>query len=787
MLVDYEHWDELQTLFDLADTTLPQDRERVLAQACPDPALRSRALDLVRESERPANSGYGRDEKYAGPYRILSLIGSGGMGSVYLAERTVGAAVQRVAVKMLAPHAAGPDFVDRFAREQQILAGLDHPGITRLLDAGLNEAGEPYLVMEYVEGVHLDRYCHDNRLDLRTRLALFRKICEILEYSHRSLVVHLDLKPSNILVNPAGAVKLLDFGTAKLLQPDGTYTATILATPAYASPEQLSNRPPTTASDVYSLGVILFELLTGQHPCGERRAASLTDKVTPEAAAVRRTTQSRLRALLSGDLTTIVLKCLEESAEDRYPAVDALSADIGRYLENRPILARPQTALYRGVKFVRRNRGKVAVAALLLLFLTGSLTYGWLQQRRALLEAQRAVRMQKFMSMLFEEANPDTIGRPEPTVKELLEKGASLLPQQLTDPVDLREAQLAIGQSLSWQNDLTPAKSLYAQALASAESSHDTAAEAVAYENLANIALKEGRNGEAKSNIQRAFDFSPAPDLAAAERLQIARLYVRINNDLGTQGIDFRRILRKAIQQARDEGVDPATVAQAFTNLGNQELNAGDLNASEKAYQKSLNYAHRPPVDECSADAIVAELGLASVRTAQNRPQEAVDLLAGSYARRLKCIGYNYYTQNHEARLASAMVAAGRVAEGLAILEKAEPAWLKPPIQNSLAYSNLSYLAHAYVEAGRFEDAERVCVLAHEMFGKQLPEANKRRGGEELNWARALAGEGHYQDALAHAQLAARAYSQPATPLERTIAEQARSVITNMQQKLSAP
>ena len=243
---DSENWTLLQKLFHLAEETKAEDRERVLTEHCPDEALVRRAIEIFRNStvleadaqERPRPAGPAR----IGPYTVIRLLGSGGIGTVYLAERIVGSSPQRVALKMLAPHAAGPSFVERFHREQHILATLDHSHITRLLDAGITESDQPYLVMEYVEGEHLDAYCDARKLGIDERLQLFLQVCDAVAYAHRSLIVHLDLKPSNILVSNDGVVKLLDFGTSKLIQTDGLFTTTVLATPAYASPEQLDRK-----------------------------------------------------------------------------------------------------------------------------------------------------------------------------------------------------------------------------------------------------------------------------------------------------------------------------------------------------------------------------------------------------------------------------------------------------------------------------------------------------------------------------------------------------------------
>ena len=324
---DAEHWQELQTLFDLADTAAQEDRERVLTEAGSTPEMRQRVLALLEAAEQAPGAAPPRPP--IGPYTILKLIGSGGMGSVYLAADTRSGGGQRVALKVLAPHAAGPGFVDRFARERRILATLENPGITRLLDAGLSTDGDPYMVMEYVEGLHLDDYCTANHLDLRARLHLFQRICGVVDYAHSSSVVHLDLKPSNILVTAEGDVKLLDFGTAKLVSSDGTLTATMMATPAYASPEQLRYEPVTLTSDVYSLGVILFEMLVGRRPA--RGAKPLT-------------AAERVGSIRSVELSAMLAKCLAEAPGERYPVVKALADDVARFLEGRPILGRPQTA-----------------------------------------------------------------------------------------------------------------------------------------------------------------------------------------------------------------------------------------------------------------------------------------------------------------------------------------------------------------------------------------------------------------------------------------------------------
>ena len=379
MAPEADRWQQLQRLFHLAEEQPDADLDTLLTQECDDAELREEARRLVtasrvvKDPEMPAMLP--RTLRRIGPYAVIRLIGSGGVGTVYLAERVVGGAVQRVAVKVLARSAAGPFFTERFSREQHILASLNHANITRMLDAGVAEDGQPYLVMEYVDGEHLDTYCDEKRMNIAERLQMFVRVCEPVAYAHRNLVVHLDLKPSNVLVaREDGAVKLLDFGTSKLIQPDSLLTTTVMATPAYASPEQLLNEPVTTVCDVYALGAILFELLAGRRPNQDSSVALLIERslkefppqpvgeaVTDVTAEKRGLTETRLRNLLSGDLATIVAKCLSPRPRDRYATVDALMADVRSYQAGRPVLARPQTTTYRLGKFVRRNRTAVVV------------------------------------------------------------------------------------------------------------------------------------------------------------------------------------------------------------------------------------------------------------------------------------------------------------------------------------------------------------------------------------------------------------------------------------------
>ena len=328
-----------------------------------------------------------------GAYTLISEIGHGGMGSVWLAERNDGRFERRVAVKLLNIALMGRAGEERFRREGNILASLSHPHIAELIDAGVSEAGQPYLVLEHVAGEHLDQYSDRERLSIEERIRLLLDVMAAVAKAHANLIVHRDLKPSNVLVRYDGKAKLLDFGIAKLLD-DKTQTgeATLtgeggkIMTPEYAAPEQLTGGPITTATDVYALGVLLYALLTGCHPTAtgtnspadllkavlETEPARPSDVVTsrlhPEAAvenaAKRSSSPDRLRRMLRGDLDTIVTKALKKDPAERYASVTALADDLRHYLRNEPISARPDRLSYRARKFIRRNSSAVVLAAI---------------------------------------------------------------------------------------------------------------------------------------------------------------------------------------------------------------------------------------------------------------------------------------------------------------------------------------------------------------------------------------------------------------------------------------
>jgi serine/threonine protein kinase/tetratricopeptide (TPR) repeat protein len=499
-----EHWHRVRDIFDrVADLPAEEWEGAVTRLVGDDAASRREVMELLtalreggdRLEEGPPPPVEASSEPTEpngirlGSYRLLREVGEGGMGRVYEAVRDDAQFEKRVAIKIV--HEVAGDAVSRrFRQERQILAVLDHPHIARLLDGGVTGDGRPYLVMEYVDGEPLTTWCETRQLGLRDRLALFLSVCEAVQYAHRHLVVHRDLKPGNILVTPEGDVKLLDFGIAKLL-PDPTLpgrervTATVQRpfTPAYASPEQVRGQPVSTATDVYSLGVILYELLTGRNPFElegrsplelmqlletepMRPSEAVTDQVTVEGGTLR------LRRALTGELDNIILMAMRKEPARRYGSVEQLADDVRRFLGGRPVLAQRDTWGYRTRKFASRHRAGVAAAGLVAVSLLGGIaTTAWQARRagierdRARLEARKAERINAFLTEVLRSPDPWASGR-DVRVTDLLAGAASRATQELAaEPEVLAEVQTAIGMSWAGLGSFDSAQPLLESAL----------------------------------------------------------------------------------------------------------------------------------------------------------------------------------------------------------------------------------------------------------------------------------------------------------------------------------
>ncbi len=522
---DARAWDALDVLFEAALERPPAEREAFLALACgDDPDLRDEVEALVEAAEaaepwiesaealvgRAAHEAFseetfspelevvsGLDEgrvsghtpsrprspatrpdpmrgRRIGPWRILRRLARGGMGDVYVAERADGQFEQRAALKVLRRGLDTDDILRRFLAERQILATLAHPNIARLLDGGATENGRPYLVLEYVEGEPITDYCDARRLGVADRLRLFATVCRAVQHAHRNLVLHRDLKPSNILVTPEGRVKLLDFGIAKLLDDSGpgpvprTRTGMRLLTPEYASPEQVRGEPVTTATDVYQLGMLLYELLAGARPYEVRhRTPTGIERVVceeePEPPSERARDVGegregdRLRRRLRGDLDAVTLQALRKEPERRYASVAQLVEEVERHLMGLPVQARGESFLYRTRKFVRRRRWPLSAAAVLLALIVAWAAFASAQSARlarerdrARLEAAKAGEVKEFLVGLFEAADPAVTGGEEVTARDLVDEGARRVRQDLAEQPEVRADMLSALADVYW-------------------------------------------------------------------------------------------------------------------------------------------------------------------------------------------------------------------------------------------------------------------------------------------------------------------------------------------------
>lgn len=502
-----QDWFRLEAALDRLLEVEPHRRTDLLDELCADePTLRAQLVDLLAATEktdfleRPLSrtaeellselerdldtrNSPGQAGDRVGPYELLEIVGRGGMGVVYLAERADRQFEKRVAVKLMPRGMESAEIERRFLAERQILATLEHPGIARLLDGQVTDDGHPYLVMEYVEGRPIDEYCRDEGLGLDERLELFLAVCDAVQYAHQNLVIHRDIKPSNILVTAEGQVKLLDFGIAKLLDPAAESTAQTLfqpLTPRYASPEQIANRQVSTVSDVYSLGVLLYELLTGEPPyrldglsaAEAESAVGLEEPAPPSSAAARANDAdappepSRWRLRLRGDLDNIVLKALAKEPDRRYATAERLADDIRRYLVGLPVRARPRTWRYTASKFVARHRLGVAAALLVLTSIAVGLGGIIWQGRRAAAEAERAKRTAAVLAGLFEEVDPYGEEGRNMSVAELLDRSVDRVREELADDAATRTELLdLLGRAYHGQGRFDEAVEVHREAL----------------------------------------------------------------------------------------------------------------------------------------------------------------------------------------------------------------------------------------------------------------------------------------------------------------------------------
>jgi eukaryotic-like serine/threonine-protein kinase len=549
----------------------------------------------------PDEAGASWIGRQVGPYTISALIGQGGMGNVWLALRSDGRFEGRFALKFLRAFLSVIGGTGRFLREGKLLARLTHPNIARLIDAGMTPDGDPYLVLDYVDGVPIDQYCDSHSLSITARLNIFMEVLAPVAHAHANLVVHRDIKPSNVLVTESGEVRLLDFGIAKLLESDGqaeadagfTREGGVALTPAYASPEQLTGGMVAAASDVYSLGILLYLLLTGRHPGGEGplSAAQMihsTLRVEPTrpsiavsgdtplsvtCAANRSSTQDKLRSQLRGDLDTIVGKALKKEPAQRYASVVAFADDVSRYLRHQPITARPDTFAYRSAKFVRRNRVTVALSALAILGIVGGLIGTLVQAASArdqrdfaFQQLQRNQEHDTFLDFLLSDASPS--GKPL-SADELLTRAERIVQKQHSANADTRaDLMIWIGADYSRRDRSIDARRVLEAAYQLTRQSHDRSLRGRASCELAGVTARDEQVDRAESLYQEGIG-----ELAGEPRF----------------ALDYSDCLRNGAEVARDRGDAAAGVERA--RAGMRVLRASPLRTDVDEMSAELDLA----------------------------------------------------------------------------------------------------------------------------------------------------------------------------------------------------
>lgn len=659
--------------------------------------LAAPAGDLWLDDPDQANIDYVPGSRQFGPYHLLKLIGQGGMGQVHLAERSDGAFEQRVALKLL-PQPT-PGLMQRFRQERQILARLEHANIARLLDGGVGADNVPYFAMEYVDGTPIARFASEHGLDIAQTLQLFLQVCDAVQYAHRNLVVHRDLKPSNILVTSDGVPKLLDFGIAKLLQASGdteaTRTAARVFTPDYAAPEQIRGEAITTATDVYALGVVLYELLAGRRPYSlSGRQTSLEQAIldtqplppsTTHAHGDAVTTQRRRE--LRGDLDRIVLTALAKEPERRYSSAEALAADIRRYLDGRPIAARGDSAMYRVRKFIRRHRVGVGVAIVGMLALIGATSISiWeagiarrqarqAEQERDLYRSEAAHTQSAlhYLALVFGEVEKS--GEKQVSLQDALQHGVAELDKEFANnPVEQATIMRFVGELYAELDDDKEAAPLLRRFLASPVASSDLAETAEVRMYLAQAELRLGNAEPARIQLQQAQSFWIDGGDTDADKLLRSRIVQgQIQKTLGDVNGAIKTY-REALPLANTRlGTLDETTVMLTNSLGLTLMQTGKLDEAGRLMDQVIVAFQSPALRGDKSSALIAQQNRGVIAFKQGDFPRAESLLRAAVDERRASLGPSGALASGEMNLGKTLLASNRPDEAEALLEEALP------------------------------------------------------------------------------------------------------------------
>ena len=660
-----------------------------------------------------------------GVWQIQHLIDRGGAGEVYAASRADGAFRQRAALKLL-QHGAVAE-TSRFQSERDILARLEHPGIARLLDGGVYRDGRPYMVMEYVEGTSLTEYCESQRLGLAGRLELFMEVCEVVSYAHRSLVVHRDLKPRNILVTLDGRVKLLDFGVAKLLDAvtsPGSEKTSAPLTPDYAAPEQLTGQAITTATDVYALGVLLFELLTARKPfkptdmpVAQAVRAVLHDSPPMPSRAARSGARTAVPSrLLEGDLDAIVAKCLRKEPEHRYETVAALELDVRRYLDDEPVSAREGARLYVLGRFLRRHRWMVASGASVFIALATSLAVVSWQAHRIAQErdiarraASREEAVRHYVTRMFRSSVAAGSGAEPLTAKALLDKTAQrVLSEYRDDPYLAGKVVETLTDVYGSLEDIEGQVPLLEGFLKQAGPEADPESVALAQQKLANVELQRGNTEHAAQLLAPSQAFwQKDPRGYAEQRLEglvvLGRLQ-RTLHDIDGSIATYNAALRERIALSGKNHPETATL---YNSLAIAYMNASRFNEALGAYSEALDI-HKAMNSAEDLDALIMRANRGVLAARYGRIADAEGELRDAFEKQRALSGDSAAVASAMGYYGQVLSARGRQEDALGVLR----ASLKIAVQFTGAASPLSvlnrlFLSDALMAAGQNEAAAK--------------------------------------------------------------------------------
>lgn len=790
-----ESWQLIDSVFHQALDLPIEQRDAFLDQACAGNAsLRSevssllasadQGLDFIEQPlraavEQIADDRLGDGSIIAG-YRLVRVLGEGGMGTVYLGERADEQFHKRVAIKLLQPYfVQTPTMQARFKIERQIQATLEHPNIARLLDGGVTKSGIPYVVMEYVDGIAIDQYCRTHELTVERRLRLFCTVCMAVESAHKSLVVHRDIKPGNILVTNDGVPKLLDFGIAKLLDPDGTaplatLTADRMMTPEYASPEQIRGEAVTTATDVYALGVLLYELLTGVRPFslktyspGELYQTICEKEPEAPSAKVQKSALSRASQKIDSELDNIVLMAMRKEPDRRYRSVREFADDIGSYLSGYPVRAKTSSWNYRAGKFLRRHKLAVSTVIFAAICLIGATIGMAFMARRAQRQQAVAERESEFLASVFRASSPEESRGHEVSARDLLDRGVQRVDRELTGQPELQADMLdSIGRSYTslslydraeplmerayrlrrqiyGDNNLTTAdtadgfanvlrlqskneeaEKLFRQALAVREkklsANDDLVAQSLTH--LGDCLIVEGKYPEAEPVLRRALaiDRTHGQDEGADTRNFLA-LVLESQGNFGEAG----QLLREAVEiSKRTLGADSPDYALALHNLAGSFIDMGDLRDAEATDRKALDLWRKELGDD-HLNLVYPLNNLAWILLEEGKPQDAEAFLRQDIEINRK---HNNLDSTH---YASAVNNWGRMLEEKGDYGGAESSYREAlKLMTTLfgAQSFQTAKVSAYLGEMKFDQGEYVSAGS---YAKQALEIQRKLGGEE--------------------------------------------------------